>query len=373
MYVEIFFVAMFAFSAPYAIFFAYSKYYAKKPWKIEINEDFQPAVSILIPTHNEQAVILKKLENLAAVSYSKEKIEIIVADDASEDETLLRVESFVTQHPDLNIKIIKQTHRAGKSPVLNLALPLSANSIVIVSDAETFWPPEILQKALPYLADPKVGAISGRGLNENGRLSWVTKSEDAYLDVVGLIKRGESKIQSTLRFEGGFCAYKKEAFAQFDQETGADDSGTALYVVLNNYATIGVPEAIFYTSFPTGFRAKLKIKERRANHLISLWLKCSKLLLKGRLPLSRKIAIPEIMLLIVNPILFFVLILTSVVSVLLFPFSLFSIALLLIISSLLIGVRKIFLEILLDNGILLYALVNLLIGRRYISWEKPKF
>ena len=329
MYVEIFFVVLFAFFAPYAIFFAYAKYYAEKPWKIEIDETFQPAVSILVPTHNEQAVIFKKLENLAAVSYSKQKMEIIVADDASEDETLLRVESFIAQHPDLNIKIVKQDHRAGKSPVLNLALPLSANSIVIVSDAETFWPPEILQKALPYLADPKVGAISGRGLNENGKLSWVTKSEDAYLDVVGLIKRGESKIQSTLRFEGGFCAYKKGAFAQFDQETGADDSGTALYVVLNNYTTIGVPEAVFYTSFPTGMRAKLKIKERRANHLVSLWLKCAKLLLRGRLPLSKKIAIPEIMLLIVNPILFFVLIVAAAVSVILVPFSLFSMALLL--------------------------------------------
>ena len=140
MFVEIFFVLMFAFLAPYAIFFAYSKYYAKKPWKIKIDDDFQPAVSILVPTHNEQAVIIKKLENLASVSYSKEKMEIIVADDASEDETLVRVESFIAQHPDLDIKIVKHDHRAGKSPVLNLALPLSTNSIVIVSDAETFWP-----------------------------------------------------------------------------------------------------------------------------------------------------------------------------------------------------------------------------------------
>ena len=59
----------------------------KKTWNLKNDETYQPLVSILVPTHNEEDNIKKKLMNIAAVSYPKEKIEIIVVDDASEDTT----------------------------------------------------------------------------------------------------------------------------------------------------------------------------------------------------------------------------------------------------------------------------------------------
>ncbi len=373
MLVLIFFAVLFFFSLPYLLFFAYAKHYVKKPWDIIIDKSFQPDVTVLIPAHNEETVIEQKLENVAAISYPKNKIEIIVVDDASQDSTFAKAKSFKEQHPELNIKIVRQEKRLGKSPALNAALPLSSCSIVIVSDAETFWPPDILEKALPYLADPRVGAITGRGLNRNTENSWVTRNEDEYLKTVGLIKKGESKIQSTIRFEGGFCAYKKGAFKEFDQETGADDSGTALDVILHNYRTIGVSEAVFYTSFPTHLSSKLKIKVRRANHLVTLWLKCAKLMLKGQLPLAKKIAIPEIMLLVINPLIFLALIATTITILVLSPFSLLSVAIWFTVGCLLLLTRKLLLEVMLDNLILLYTLISILFGRRYISWEKPKF
>ena len=219
------------FCGVYGVYFAYVKAYAKKPWKLQINKNFQPEISVLIPVHNEEGSIESKLENMKKVSYSEGSIEIIVADDASEDKTLMIVQNFVENNPELNIKVVRQNPRAGKSAVLNEALAVSSNPIVVVSDADTQWPLDILQKALPYLSDSTVGAITGRGVNRSTDQSWVTESEDTYLHLTSLLRLGESKIHSTIRFEGGFCAYRKEAFERFDCETGADDSGTALKVV----------------------------------------------------------------------------------------------------------------------------------------------
>jgi cellulose synthase/poly-beta-1,6-N-acetylglucosamine synthase-like glycosyltransferase len=170
---------------------------------------------------------------------------------------------------------------------------------------------------------------------------------------------------------GGFCAYKRGAFERFDCETGSDDSGTALEVVQKGFRAIMVPEAVFYTDFPTKIRDKFKIKVRRANQLFGLWFKCLRLMLRGELRLPKRIAVPEIILFIINPVIFVALIATVLIMLILSPLSPFSIAIILSVLILLVFARHVFIELLLDNLILFYALITFLLGRRFIAWEKP--
>jgi cellulose synthase/poly-beta-1,6-N-acetylglucosamine synthase-like glycosyltransferase len=335
-----------------------------------VDEKFEPEISILIPIHNEEANIESKLENVGNVLYSKEKIEIIVADDASDDNSVNKIKDFMERHPSLSIKLVRQDPRAGKSAALNRALQASTKPIVIVSDADTKWPPDILRKAMPYLAEPGVGAVTGRSVNVNVGESWVTRAEESYLQIANFVRLGESKIHSTIRFEGGFCAYKRNAFDHFDCETGSDDSGTALEVVFRGFRTILAPEIVFYTSFPTSFFAKFKVKVRRANQLISLWVKCLKLLFKGRLSLPKRIAIAEIALFIFNPIIFLILMASGIALIFTSPFSPLSLAIIFSVLGLLVLARRIFIELFINNIILAAGLVTFLFGRRYIAWGK---
>jgi len=366
----LFFGFLSAFIGIYVAYFAYLGNCARKPWNLKIDADFQPALSILIPVHNEEGTIESKLRNIRDVSYPKEKMEVIIADDASQDRTLVGVKEFQERNRDLNIKIVRQNPRAGKSAALNKALSVCENKIVVVSDADTTWPSNVLQIALPYLSDPKVGAVTGMGKNVNASQSWVTKAEDTYLHYADLSRLGESKIHSTIRFEGGFCAYRTDAFERFDCETGSDDSGTALEVVQNNYRTVLVPEAVFFTRFPSCLVGKLKTKARRANQLICLWAKCFRLMLKKRLRLPKRIAVLGMLLFILNPVILLALVVTATATVVLFPLSLFSLMIAVLIGYFILFVRGAFLEILFDNLILLYASIGYLTGRRYISWEK---
>ncbi|MCK4435160.1 glycosyltransferase, partial [Candidatus Bathyarchaeota archaeon] len=199
MLLVLFLVVLSIFSGIYMAYFLYVKKYVEKPWGLAVNNKFEPKISILVPTHNEESVIESKLENIRNVSYSREKMQIIVADDASEDNTVVKVEDFIKRNPNPNIRLIRQNPRAGKSVALNKALKMATNPIVIVSDADTRWPLGILQKALPYLSDPRIGAVTGRGVNENAEKSWVTKAENVYLRFANLLRLGESKIHSTIR------------------------------------------------------------------------------------------------------------------------------------------------------------------------------
>ncbi|RJS79339.1 glycosyltransferase [Candidatus Bathyarchaeota archaeon] len=368
MFFIVFLVALTFFCGTYLAYFLYMRNCAKRPWNLKIDHNFCPEVSILVPMYNEESNIESKLENLKAVSYPRERMEIIVVDDSSEDGSVKVVESFMERNPELGIKLVRQSPRGGKSVALNKALKVASKPIVIVSDADTLWPPKVLREALPYLSDPSVGAITGRGVGKGEEESWAIRAEHTYLEYVNLIRLGESKLHSTIRFEGGFCAFKREAFESFDCETGADDSGTALEVIQNGYRSILVPKAVFYASFPISLALRLKAKVRRANQLIGLWFKCLKLLLKRKLLLPKRIVVPEVTLFIINPIIFLILMIFGVIVVL-NPLSPFGLAIILSVVCLLLFARRLFLEVFLDNFVLLYALIAHVFKRRYIAWE----
>ena len=352
------------------IYYAYLRFYAKKPWGLKIDENFNPAVTILIPVHNEEEIIDSKLENINKVSYPKEKMEVILADDASTDGTLRKLYEFSERYPQLNIKVVKQNPRVGKAGVLNAALPASTNDIIVVSDADSFWPSDFLIKALPYLSDPRIGAITGSGILENPKGSWVTKGETNYLKLMSILRLGESKIQSTIRFEGGFCAYKRSAFQKFDCESGSDDSGTALSVVQNGFRTIFVPEARFTTKFPESVKGKIKVKIRRANQLMWLWIKSLRLLLKRRLLLPKRVAIPEIFLFVFSPIVFFALLTITLVTVILYPVFLVPLVVVLFVASLIPTTRSYLIEVTLGNIILFYSLISCIKRKKIVVWDK---
>jgi cellulose synthase/poly-beta-1,6-N-acetylglucosamine synthase-like glycosyltransferase len=126
------------------------------------------------------------------------------------------VHEFIRQRLGDNFQILMQSERRGKSAALNFALKSCDGEVVVISDADCFWPSDILQNALPFLADPTVGAVSGPKILLNSEQSWVTKSENTYLNSMNLMKLGESKVGSTLLFEGGYSAYKREALNSFD-------------------------------------------------------------------------------------------------------------------------------------------------------------
>jgi biofilm PGA synthesis N-glycosyltransferase PgaC len=358
------------FSGSYIIYVAYLKFHAGKPWGLEIDKKFCPPVTILIPAYNEGKIIQKKLENLAEVTYSKEKMEVIVIDDASTDETFVKAYDFAENHPELSIKVLKQHERKGKANALNRGLQVSSNDIIVVTDADALLPPEIFRKAMPYMYDPTIGAITGLGEIRNSNQSWMNKTEKDYLGFMFLWRLGESKIHSTLRFEGVFCAFKRNAFSEFDNESGADDSGTALRVVQNKFRAILVPEAHASAEVSCKFRRRIKVKIRRAVQLNGLWFQCLKLLFNGRLMLPKKIAVPEIFFFIFNPFVFVALTCVTFILVAYHPVVLIPLILAFCAASLIPKARNYLVEGIFHQFILFYSIVLYASEKKFVIWNK---
>jgi cellulose synthase/poly-beta-1,6-N-acetylglucosamine synthase-like glycosyltransferase len=341
---------------------------AKKPWKLKLDGNFKPKISIIVPTYNEASIIRFKLENLVKVNYPRDLMQIIVVDSNSEDQTVDIVYEFIRQYPESNIQVLRQNERLGKSAALNFALKNCEGEVIIVSDADCFWQSDILEKALPFLADPVVGAVSGPKILLNPTQSWVTKSEETYLNSMNLLKLGESKVASTLLFEGGFSAYKREALASFDPyNTGSDDCGSIIPLIEKGYRALLLPDAYFYSSFPTTYREKMYMKLRRANQLIRVFYSYFCLLLNGRVKSSKGIVIKGILLYLISPLMFILLMATTISLLLIFSY--FAV---LFLFFLIPKVRIYLFEAVQNYLLLLLAMISVAIGKNFLAWSKPQ-
>jgi cellulose synthase/poly-beta-1,6-N-acetylglucosamine synthase-like glycosyltransferase len=341
---------------------------ASKKWNLKLGYSKKPTITILVPTYNEEKTINLKLENLFRLKYPKDLIQIILIDSASTDNTVKEAQKFVASHSEMHIKIIQEEKRRGKSHALNLALRHSNGDIIVVSDADCFWPSNILDKAIPYLADPTIGAVAGQEKLLNPNESWVTKTEAIYRDKMFQIQLGEAKLYSTIQFEGGFGAYKRVVLDEFDCETGSDDSGTALNIVQKKVRTIVVPEATFFTYFPADWKGKFGIKIRRAQQFLRIWLKCLKLLVKKELVLPKKIVLPQTFLFFLGPFIFVALVATTIVIMFQFPILVLPLVLVFVVPK----SRMYLIEIIQNNLILLFALGSLATKRDYVVWHISK-
>ena len=121
--------------------------------------------------------------------------------------------------------------------------------------------------------------------------------------------------------------------------------------------------------FPTSWKNKITLKVRRASQLQHLWIKCSKLLLRRKLVIPKRIAIPNIFLHIFNPLILIVMAILS--ALVFFQFPLFLLAFLLILCPIFLfrRTRPIILEALQTNLILLAALTSFFSHDSFRLWK----
>ena len=131
----------------------------------ELNDltNYQPihTVSILIPARNEEKVIGRTLECMSKLDYPKDKMEILVLDDASTDKTSKIAHEWASRFNP--IKVIDRTMGGlGKGDVLNQGIRESKNDVIIVFDADYTPAPDTIKRLVRWFDDPKVGLVQGK-------------------------------------------------------------------------------------------------------------------------------------------------------------------------------------------------------------------
>jgi cellulose synthase/poly-beta-1,6-N-acetylglucosamine synthase-like glycosyltransferase len=198
------FLAGIHFGVPLAYYYYAKTRWLPKSWNVRIDENYKPRVTIILPTYNEEKIIKERLENLYNQIYPKELMEIVIV-DSSNDKTAEIVETWHNNNNDIKITLIREKERRGKAFALNEALRHANNDIVIIADADAFWPESAVCEAVKWFSDPSVGAVSclkkpmGQGF---------LGIEGGYRDYYNILRLAESKAFSTPIFHGELAAFR---------------------------------------------------------------------------------------------------------------------------------------------------------------------
>ena len=368
MVIFIFLGLVVTFVVPYFIYYFWMKRKMNENWNLEINRNYQPKVSLIIPTYNEARVITKKLENVQKLDYPKDKLQVIIVDSASTDGTLETCKRFLeTKTSCFPVILLSEKERMGKSHALNTALESAEGEIIATSDADSFWEFDVLQKVVPFFADSRVGAITGREELINLEKSIHTMSEGLYRKFYYTLRLGESKVHSTLIFQGELSFYRKSALERFEDKPGySDDTGSMIKIVSRGYRGIFIPEAVFYDTAAYSLCGRLMLKSRRAQHLISAITEAFTMKIKRRLPLPLSIVLFNFYMHVISPLLLVCTVLIAVVYLEIF-WPLF----LIVLPFLIFKRSRIFIVSYLTSCLaLIIGLIRHLLGKRELAWHK---
>ncbi len=222
----------------------------------------EPMVTLIISAYNEAKVIRQKLENSLALDYPRERLEIIVISDCSDDET----DAIVKEYEDRGVRLIRMAERGGKTAGLNFAVPQARGEVVIFSDANALYHSLTAHHLVRNFADPTVGCVTGEShyqVDENAADS--AASENLYWRYELALKRMESAVSSLVGGDGAIYAIRKARFRQMRLED-LSDFVNPLQIVAQGYRNVYEPQAVSFEggaeSFEKEFHRKVRIVNR---------------------------------------------------------------------------------------------------------------
>jgi len=212
-------------------------------------------ISIIVPTYNEGAVIGSKLESLLETSYPEDLREIIVVDSGSTDNTC----DVVREFNDTAIVLFQQEKRLGKANAINFALQEAKGEIVILSDANAKFKPNLLFELVQKF-DDNTGAVLPR-LLPSGKLSFWDK---IFYEVHHVYKNLESNSDSVFIVFGELFAFRKALVTRIDEDAVSDDLEIAFTIRKKNYRIRYAPEVKVVEKIPESSEETRVQRTRRA-------------------------------------------------------------------------------------------------------------
>jgi glycosyltransferase involved in cell wall biosynthesis len=135
----------------------------------------QPFVSIIVPCYNEEKTIRKLLDSILAQTYPLGRLELIVSDGMSTDQTREVIASFQEAYPQLNLRVVENSARTIPSG-LNQAIRQARGEFIIRLDAHSVPIPEYVERCVDAHRSGKGDNIGGVWDIRAGDDTWVAES-----------------------------------------------------------------------------------------------------------------------------------------------------------------------------------------------------
>ena len=169
-------------------------------------------VTIIIPAYNEEKSIARTIESALASEYPRDKLEIMVVDDGSKDNTYKIAKKF-EGFGKFKIRVFTKKN-GGKGSALNLAIKKSKMDIIISMDADTFIEPKTVRRMIAYFYKKKITAVTTSiGVYKAKGILQRVQQVEYYLGV--FLRKSFAVTNSIHVTPGAFSAYRRSFFVKY--------------------------------------------------------------------------------------------------------------------------------------------------------------
>jgi cellulose synthase/poly-beta-1,6-N-acetylglucosamine synthase-like glycosyltransferase len=251
----------------------------------QYSADFLPFVTVQLPIYNEQYVVERLLDKVVEIDYPKEKLEIQLLDDSTDDTSKIASKKIrQLQSQGFDIHHIRREKREGfKAGALQYGMQISKGEFIAIFDADFLPEKDFILKTIQYFTDNQIGAVQTRWGHINRNYSLFTKLQAFGLDAHFTIEqRGRNTAGSFINFNGTAGVWRKSCIENaggWHADTLTEDLDLSYRAQLKGWKFKYLEDIVSPAELPVMMSA-IKSQQFRWNkggaesarkHLLSIW------------------------------------------------------------------------------------------------------
>lgn len=220
-----------------------------------------PSVTVMIPAHNEEAVMADILDALLDTDYPEERLRILAINDRSADRTGEIIDEFAGRYPGRVIPFHRRNGNGGKAAALDEAMDQVGDDVVLVFDADYYPGRGLIKQLVAPFFDPEVGAVMGRVVPYNVGRNLLTRSLD--LERAGgyqVDQQARMNMRLVPQYGGTVGGVRRKALVSaggWRTDSLAEDTDATLRLLLAGWKTVYQNRSECYEQVPETWSARI--------------------------------------------------------------------------------------------------------------------
>ena len=253
-----------------------------------------PRVTVQLPLYNEMYVADRLLEAVVALDYPKDKLEVQVLDDSTDETTdIVARKAAELRQRGFDVHHIHRTNRLGyKAGALENGLQEATGEFIAIFDADFVPQSDLLQNTIHYFSDPNIGLVQTRWGHLNEHYSLLTKIQSMLLDGHFLIEQtARARSGRFFNFNGTAGIWRRTCITTsggWQHDTLAEDLDLSYRAQINGWRFLFLPGIVTPAELPIEMNAFKSQQHRWAKGSIQTSKKVLPLLWRSKLPFKVK-------------------------------------------------------------------------------------
>lgn len=282
----------------WALFLLYWRYRRRSPVPPDVPPGCWPVVTVQLPVYNERYVIRRVIDAVAALDYPRDRLEIQVLDDSTDETTrIAEARAAFWQKRGVDIRVLRRSDRTGyKAGALAWGLRQARGELIAIFDADFCPPPDFLRRTVPhFLADPRLGMVQTRWAHLNAEHSLLTQAEALALDGHFVVEQtARSRAGLLMHFNGTGGVWRRACIEEsggWQSDTLCEDLDLSYRAQLRGWRCLFLPDVESPAELPPQMLAFKQQQARWAQGSVQCLRKLARPLLRSpHLGVGQKVA-----------------------------------------------------------------------------------